>query len=84
MIHMTLESYYRDEPVDSNDVDHPDGLLWPILMEELDNLPKGTKIECTDDHSEFIVGVDTNSIIIQIDGNGMYINYGIRGRRESI
>lgn len=82
MIHLTLESYHKDEPVDPEDDSHPDGLLWPVTPDEFDDLPKGTVLESTiTPGNEYIVGSD-EAILLRVDIGNKYTDYGIRGRRE--
>lgn len=76
MLHKTLDSYYKNEPY-QNEQDHPDGDLWLITREELNDLPKGVKLESVRGN-KVVVGKDA----IDLSEDEGYLPYGLRGRRE--
>lgn len=73
MIHLTLQSYYNNEPADPDDDNHPDGLLWPVTEEELSDLPQGTVLE------DVLTG---DTLLVSPYTNYSNSKFGIRGRRE--
>lgn len=83
MHHLTLHSYYVDRPVDAEDMSHPDGLLWPIHLSELKDIPNGLIIEEIDSGKTFTVGTMSVDEIGIRHTKGGYTNYGIRGWREA-
>lgn len=72
LLHKTLMSYHNDDPWDA-DEEHPDGLLWLLTPEELEDLPKGTVVECING-TELVKGRD------QLDDSQP--TYGLRGYRD--
>lgn len=81
MIHLTLQSYYDNNPVDPDDDQHPDGLLWPLTRKELYSLPRGTVVENIDTGHTVRIEEWYNT---PVEDNGISLNskYGLRGRRE--
>ena len=76
MLHKTLKSYYNDNPWDDEE-EHPDGLLWLLTPEELDDMPNGLVLEDIVGGRAVIGKSD-----IDTDTRFGYIAYGIRGHRE--
>jgi len=76
MLHKTLKSYHNDNPWDDEE-EHPDGLLWLLTPEELDDMPTGLVLEDIGGKRAVIGKSD-----IDTDVRFGYIAYGIRGRRE--
>lgn len=70
---MTLQSYHDNKPIDPDDDNHPDGLLWPVAEEELPDLPQGTVLE------DLMTG--GNWVVDEL-GAPPFVGWGIRGRRE--
>ena len=82
MLHMTIESYHRDDVWDL-DEEHPDGTLWLLTKDEVIDLPEGIVMECAIDNTFVSKGSD----LLNLDfgckiGDNVYTMYGIRGRRE--
>jgi len=76
MLHKTLKSYHNDNPWDDEE-EHPDGLLWLLTPDEIDDMPTGLVLECING-SRAVVGKSK----IDDDTRFGYIAYGIRGHRE--
>lgn len=75
MLHKTLKSYHNDNPWDDEE-EHPDGLLWLLTPDELDDMPTGLVLECINGDIAVVGKTD-----IDDDTRFGYIAYGIRGYR---
>jgi len=75
MFHKILESYFKNIPYDNED--HPDGPLWPLTLEELEDMPKGIRLETLDGKLVTVGHDDIDTNITQ-----GYLPYGIRGFKD--
>lgn len=76
MLYKTLESYHNNNPWDDEE-EHPDGLLWLLTPQEVEELPNGTLVES-------IMGdyATKGHDAIDLDTRFGYTAWGLRGLKD--